>query len=203
MNNYINPQVVLLPSASGIDAEIQNIQAKLGSLGWLEKVFGRCFVQKELVSPDEGVERMGALYGNFKREIIYPEVYAGPNNEPLNVMPNDNLKSYCFFHVKDPIRLTEYDSFGASNTHQANVSIIFWMNLKKVDPTKKWRFTEELKLAAINQLKLYPNITVEQTFESYDRVFEGFILTEAYRQYLKPPYSGFRLECELTFSENC
>ena len=199
MNNYKNPSVVLLPNPVGIDKAIQDIQNKLSSLNWIEKIYGRAFLEKERKFPNEADNHITDFDGNRPREIIYPMIY-GINQEPLNVMPNDLLKSQLFFLLNDPQSYPQYEAMVDTGQVQTNVSMIFWGNLKKINPAKNYRFTEELKLEMINLLLLKcPSFIINEIFEEHDEVFSGMTLLETYRQYLKFPFTGFKISGQLNY----
>jgi hypothetical protein len=109
-------------------------------------------------------------------------------------MPNDNLTSYCFFTVHDPAKFTNYMPLQNLQPIEYPISIIFWMNLQKVDPSLPYRFGETLKQETVMLLARSSNLLLEKIFESYIEVFAGYTLTETYRQYLKPPYYAFRID---------
>ena len=107
MESYNKPKIVLIPDPKGIDKAIQELQLGFRDLAWLDTVFGRAFVQKEKVSVSEG-EAQAFGTSNRPREIVYPECN-GRNNEPINVMPNDNCKGMAFFYKRDPSLYEDYD----------------------------------------------------------------------------------------------
>lgn len=206
MMNYKNPGIVLLSNPTGIDKAIQEMQVKLGadsSLSWLEKIFGRAIVQKEAISNKEEVIRLKSTNQRV-REIIYPEGYLN-QQEPINLMCNDNLKAYSFFVVRDPGETISGGGPFEDKVVRYPVWFLVWMNLKKIDPNKDYRFGEEKKIEVLKAITKLPNFTLSEVYEEYDRVFEDFTLTETYRQFLKPPYYGFRLSgfMSVTYETKC
>ena len=197
MINYKNPAIEVSPSAEAVDLAIQDIQNKLGELPWLEKIFGRCVPQRGLYTEDEA-----RMYG--RKDYIYPEVYN--NREPMVLMVNDNLKSYCFFHAKDPLEFNDYEV--ADLQHQMvtqPMDIIFWGNLEKVNPALSYNFSEQLRREVLLKLKKTAFVP-KKSYMSFDKVFDIFTITETFRPYLKPPYFGFRMSGELSFDyfyDNC
>ena len=89
---------------------------------------------------------------------------------------------------------------------KTKVSIIFWMNCKKVAPEQKSPFNSELLVGVLQTLKMYPYFEFIEYFESYSKVFEGFTLNDNHVQYMKFPYAAFRVDGNITFPllpENC
>lgn len=197
--NYINPEIIIPIDAVGIDKAIGSIQTKFGEkITWIEKVFGKCTIQREVFkqSTDKGFR---------KRERIYPQLYM-KNGEPYDLMMNDNLNSYCFFIAHDPGEFQNYDFMSSQQFITRSVSIVFWFNCKKLVPNSTRPMNEELIISIVEALKYFPNFAFKQVFEEYKRVFEEFTIDENFRQYMRFPYSAFRIEGDITFPlfpENC
>lgn len=200
-NSFKNPLVPLITTPVNIDRPIQEIQVELSSLGWLEKSFGRSWL---------AVKSTQGMFGSKK--ITYPHVWQGVDvdGKPLDlheVMPNDNIKSQSFFKVNDPIKLLEYVPDGDSMM-QANVDIIFWFNLKKIDPTIDYPFVELLKGQVLRKLSTMlfspdSSLKVLNIYEGATNVFKGYDINDLKDQELIYPWGGFRFECEITYREDC
>jgi hypothetical protein len=200
MNSFKDPLVPLIAQPVGIDIPIQELQVKLASLGWLEKSFGRSWtaVRKDAQG----------------RIIYYPEVWQGMtiNNKDrdlLNVMPNDNLKSQSFFKVEDPIETIDYAQ-DLYNIKRAQISIIFWFDLRQIDKTLNYRFIELLKSLAETAIKTHSftpaswaSIEILRSWEEPASVFKGYTINLVEQQELIHPWGGFRLDCRLNYRENC
>lgn len=195
---YIKPEIVIPGDAVGIDLAIGKIQKKFASLTWLEKVFGKCTIQHEMrnVTTNKGLR---------EKDHIFPQVYQA-NSEPYDLMMNDNLKSYCFFIAHDPGKFQNYDFSSSQHYISRDVSIVFWMNCKKVNQDAKRPMNEAIIMSVLSVLKLYSGFVFDQVYEEYDNVFKEFSITENFRQYMKFPYSAFRIDGQITFpiiAENC
>jgi hypothetical protein len=194
VNSFKNPLVPLIDNPVNIDRPIQEMQQALAAgLPWLAKAFGRSW-ESSRKDPD------GRIW-------IYPEVWQGAGEDLLNVMPNDNLKSQCFFRVEDPIEVIDYtpDNF---NFMKADVSIIFWFDLRVIDPDLDFRYTELLKgmtqrILTETSLSASGTFQIRRTWENADNVFRGYTIDKTRNQELIHPYAGFRFECDLFFYENC
>jgi len=121
-------------------------------------------------------------------------------------MPNDNLKSQSFFRMEEPIAITDY-AFQRFSRMTATVSIIFWFNLKVIDPDLDYRFIELLKGHAQQVITgTYcsdATFTIKRIWEGANNVFKGYTIDQFQNQELIHPYGGFRFECDLNFQENC
>jgi hypothetical protein len=201
MNSFKNPLVPLITTPVNIDRPIQEIQVALSTMGWLEKSFGRSWL---------AVKSSQGIFTNKK--LYYPQVWQGFNEDEkardmLEVMPNDNIKSQCFFKVNDPINLLEYVPDGDSML-QANVDIIFWFNLKRIDRAIDYPYVELLKgqtLKVLSTMLFAPDssLKVLRIWEGAQNVFKGYDITDLKDQELIYPWGGFRFECEITYREDC
>lgn len=193
MNSFKNPLVPLIGDPANIDRPIQEMQQALAlGLPWLAKSFGRS-------------------WESFKKDttgkiLTYPEVWQGLGKDLLNCLPNDNLNSQSFFKVENPIEVIDYAS-AQFNMMQARISIIFWMNLKMIDPDLDYRYIELLKGSAqriITETSLTDGtFVIRRIWETAIDVFRGYTIDLFNDQSLVHPYAGFRFECDLTFRENC
>lgn len=186
-----NPSVVVTPNPIGIDKAIASIQARLGTLTWLGKCFGRAWA----VQRDDGQGK--------KR--IEPIVYQG-GTEYYPVLPNDALKSYSFFTCPGPRNTENYAPNVAFGTYFFSdpVSIIFWLNLKAIDGTKDYIFKEELLQSVLNQLNRDPNVTVGKVWDDkVEDIFKGFALYPEHRDLLMYPFAAFRIDMTLRYEFAC
>lgn len=193
MISFKNPLTPLITNLVNIDTPIQEMQQALASgLPWLQKSFGRSW---ESVRKDTS-----------NKIWTYPEVWQGADTDLLNCMPNDNLKSQSFFRVEEPIQVVDYEFMRFSRMN-ATVSIIFWFNLKVIDPDLDYRFIELLKGNA-QQVITNTSCTdatweILKIWEGANNVFKGYTIDQFANQELVHPFGGFRFECNLNFLENC
>lgn len=197
--SYKNPSILILSSPIGIDAVIQSIQQDLYSgLTWLEKSFGRAweFKEKDPVSGDQ---------------LKLPKCYMG-EEEYMNVLPNDFLKSQSFIAVRGEEATDEYNKYGMQS-HSRQLSIIFWFNLKEINSANDTVFTEFLKSDVEKILSKNPWIqSVDKYYdERAEDVFDGYVsnslggrysVDDIKTQYLMYPYSGFRFDITAYYPEN-
>ena len=198
--SYQNPTILLIESPVGLDKAIQSIQQELATgLTWLEKSFGRAWEFKE-VDPDTGkIERV-------------PKAYSG-EGEYFPVLPNDFLKAQSFITVRNEETWPAY-SRATGNSKSRELSIIFWFNLKEINPAKDYIFTEELKTDVEKILKFNAYVaSINKYFdERVEDVFDGYIsqaesgrysVDDTKTQYLMYPYSGFRFDLTVAYTEEC
>lgn len=174
-----------------VDRPIQELQQALAALPWIEKSFGRAFDSYKVVDG---------------RPYIYPQVWQGPGKDLLEVMPNDNLKSQVFWRLEDPIAVVEYVPDGYSQM-RASVSGIFWFKYTDIDDTLNYPFIELLKGSAqraiTTALLTDSSVEITRIWEGADNVYRGYTLDKIAKQELVYPFGGFRIDCDLTFLENC
>jgi hypothetical protein len=190
MVNYKDPEVEEVLNPEALDLAIKAVQTALTAVPWLQKVFGRCHPQITPAAPQKGQKTA--------REALVPEVYNA--RSPYDARPNDNLRAYCFFHARDPIRFPGYDALDFSEVPAvAPISIIFWANLKKLDAAKDYDFTDTLMREVLVALRGARKFTLVEAYRQPDRVFAPFTITDTFKQYMRPPYTAFRFDGTLTF----
>lgn len=185
------PTVVAHPNPVDLEAVIETLRAALSSLTWLEKSFGRAKEVARTAPDGRGVERQPMAYTSGKE--YYP------------VLPNDSLKAYSFFRVSGPRTIDNYAPNVPQHYASAPVDLIVWANLKKVDKTKDYIFTEELIRDVMTVLNLNPDVqeVVRVWDDRVEDIFRGYSLEPAHRDLLMYPYQAFRVEMNLRFRVQC
>jgi len=187
--SYVNPYTPKPPIPIGVERAIEDMRGMLEvNLPWLSFAFGRAFIFNE-----DGKK--------------IPKAYAG-FGEYINVLPNDTLfrpvtAASLFFQL----RSTEtYENFlyDYGSTKQATIGIIFWGNLKLIDPEKGYIFTEDLKNDVEQIIKRNPFVKEieEWVDERSEDVFDRYDISED-NQYLMYPYTGFRVNVIVNYNEAC
>jgi len=180
--SYINPNVPQITNPVGVDKIIQDIQLQLSAgLTWLEKSFGRAWLFQEKDTSGK-VSKM-------------PKCYVG-KGEYVNVLPNDNFKSMSFIFCKDKEKNEGFNASRLGSHKKRDLSIIIWGNLKKIDSTKTYIFTEELKKEVEKILIGLDYICSMNSYvdEKAESVFEGFTINDVDTQYLMHPYFACRFD---------
>ncbi|GAA3940409.1 hypothetical protein [Hymenobacter algoricola] len=182
MVSYLNPQAPTLPNPIGLDKEIQRVQLLLAAkLPWLQVSYGRAY-------------RSGRKDGT--KTIYYPEVYDG-EREYRDVLPNDNVSAQSFFYPRDPASNPDSAPTPLGLALNQPVDLIFWVNLRALDPAKDYRFEAEL-LRDVLRVLSNNSIAVQRVYTTAEEVFKGFSMDVVAEQVFRMPYAGFRIQCELS-----
>lgn len=181
----------------GLDAPIEAVRFALSELTWISKSFGRAMTFRE---PDINT-------GKLKRT---PKVYE-ESGEYINVLPNDSIFSSgvaasSFIRLSGPERYESYEP-NTGSIKSARLSVIIWGDLKKIDPSKDYVFTEYLKAQIEAKIKdvHYVSEIIEWYDENIDDVFAGYDLDEEITrtEYLMYPYAGIRVDLTVNYPEAC
>ncbi len=176
----LNTDIVYIPQPVNLDRHIQTIQKKLEGLTWLEKSFGRAF-------------RVPDFKHGHKTPVFYPGRFTGKDYQPLH--KNDKLKSYSFIVAEDNA------NYRFDEIILQGVSIIFWLDLQKIDSTKEYIYTEELRKDVLKILKRTPvELTYNRYFSDAKNVFHGF---DTYQKDIMYPYACMKFDVTISYTEEC
>lgn len=193
--NLKNPGIFTPPApAVGIDAAIELIRARLATLPWLQKAFGRAWSRPRILNG---------------KTVIEPLLYQG-GQEYYPALPNDALKSYSFFKVNTPRKILDYSpnmNTGGRYVFEDPIDLIFWVDLKAINSGVDWVFTETLIQSVMAMLGGFlggPMVTINQIFDDkVEEIFPGYDTRELNQGLLMYPYKGFRLACSMTYEFEC
>jgi hypothetical protein len=190
-----------------LDRQILHLQTVLSALPWLEYSFGRAW---KAYRQSQNTE-MGSpsVYGgsNYKRlrknEICYPNVYKG-HGEYQDMLPDDKLKSYCFFVPTDGLSSHSYVAFPglSNNSYSSALDIVFYYNFNKIDIDMKYPFTDNLIQDVLRVLRSVSNYKVENIYYELKNVFKDYSFDAVSTQYMVYPFGGFRISGTLIFDED-
>lgn len=135
--------LIAKPNRVGIDKAIYDLQLKLNK-GFAEYIglsptdpkfecYGRAYKNPQMKSGD--------VSGPTRQEA---HVYT-TGNDYKRITVDDRLYASCFFGMGDKIDITEEG--------QADVHLVFFVNLKKCFPTSTQRMDEEVRLKVLDLLK--------------------------------------------------
>ena len=203
-NNTKNPDITLLANPVGVDRVIQTLQVELSSLSWLEKSFGRSFVQMEK-NPQQD-----RIISNDN--IFFPAVYQGVDSNNVvkdfeNLLVNDNLDSYCFFRTNGAEEPEDYTSH-VRNRFTIEISLIFWFNLYRVDSTKKYPFQEELNQEIQEKIRdcvftANDRVEVLRIHHNPREIFSEYSIDIVEEQNLVYPNWGYRYDMRAYYNGAC
>lgn len=190
-----------------LDKVIQDIQDSLNErLPWLDIVFGKAH---KLVDH--------RLEGD---KFIYPAAYIG-NSEYVSLLPNDNFGNFAWFDIYDPQDVISIIHSNPQFTFSG--AIIFWYNATSIYQDDSMMYTEEIKNEIINALttpgliKQTGRLEIKRIYEGFENIYKGYSLEKIYnnfsykgddiqsidKQFFMHPYSGIRIEFEITTRELC
>ncbi len=199
MATIINPKVVIPASPVNLDMYIYQMQGAFAEgLPWLEKAFGRSW---KMFRQDSGAGKSKGV----PRGYAFPGVYSG-GKEYFNCLPNDTLKSYCFFSVRDtgePVATNGNQPYvpGVYNDWKQPVDIIFWWNGDKTSPGFDYPLTENYLANIRKVLRFIPWFLITGVQYNPDNVFNEYSLDHVAEQYLSQPFGGVKIMGEINFLE--
>lgn len=190
-----------------LDKVLQELQITLESkLAWLNYAFGRAYRLVE-----------HKLDGN---KFVYPAAYIG-NGDYISLNPNDNFGNFSWFDIYDPQSIVTVTQ--SLPQFIFNGAIVFWYNIKSIYPDDTMLYTEEIKdeivrlLTSPGILKSVGRLEILKIYESFENIYKNYSIEKVYsnymysgediqdidKQFFMYPYSGLRIEFELTTRELC
>jgi hypothetical protein len=194
--NPKNPKVLANPDAKGLDKAIESMRESFSQLTWLQKSFGRAFTLYREVSGVEAADQA--------EQRLVPSVYCG-NKEYFDVLPNDNLSAFSFFHPVDPTAEPETSSTGTMRFQSlwtTQVDFICYLNYKNLGDSAP--VPEKYIEQVLQQLKAIPEATVVNVWSnSLTQIWSGWDLTFLDRSTLYYPNGGFRMRLQVNYQYDC
>lgn len=155
------------------DRIAQNIQVKLATLPWLDRVYH--------------IARVGII---SKDKLSYPQIQSNNStSKAFDIRPDNRVGAYSFFEVNKPYELNTYE--GVSSYF---LSLIVWANLNKITPPTTTDITGDLIRDVIKKIELCGGgeFVVEERPEEIFSNYSG--LTQEKGQHLMRRYAGFKIE---------
>jgi hypothetical protein len=185
--SYNNPRIPLIPNAKGLDLVIQHIQTALGdNIPWLEKSFGRAWFLQE--------------YSTDTKTNKFPKCWNGEEYE--NVLPNDNFKAMSFLATRGQEKFEKFANATNGNAKTRDLALIIWGSLKKIDPTKKYIYTEELKNDVEKILVMNVGSINQYYDEKAELIFQDYTLDDVSTQYLMYPFFAMRFDVTVKYFDS-
>jgi hypothetical protein len=180
---------ILIPNKTNpvlVDAVVQDIQQALGSVPWLNNIFGRA----------HRVERDGKFI---------PTVHNGWG-EYTPVIPSDSMGNYSYIEMGDPLEVEEHK--GAPGI-RGTASLIVWLDttthpvedgggaLNFDEATRD--IIEVLKSGKLKNCRIF----VKNIYNKPENIFKGYDMRQITQNYLVYPWGGFRIEFEFYYTKVC
>jgi len=177
--------IELIENPVGLDKAIQDLQIHLkNKISWLEVAYGKAT-------------------RNTENKISYPEVFTNDGTDYKKIAPDDNVQAQVFFKVEDPGRVIGEFLPYQNNNFKYRISIIFWFDLSKIYPEKKYRYNEELKKDIVESLSTFPDFKLEYVYETAAQIWRDYTIGNMESRGLRQPFGGYRFEGNLQFIESC
>lgn len=176
-----------------IDRTIGDIQDGLiANLNWMDRAFGKC---ERLVKEING------------KKYFTPNIYV-KGYDYIPVSPDSKIGNFSFFVVEDPQYLQGEQIPTTTGDLLVGVSLVFWLDLRRIYNDVNNRNTEEIKAEILKLLNggilvRSGSFKVNRIHERAENIYRGFTLDEVDNQFLMHPFCGFRFEGELRIFENC
>lgn len=174
-------RIPILSDAVLFDKAVADLQTQLGSISWLDHIFGIC-------------ERNTRMIDGKRYNIA--TVYTG-NNQYEQIEPCENLGNFCFFYLRDPQEFVAQD---LQRLHTP-VSAIFWYDMRSASSSPNGRNRDAIKAEVLNLLRevRLPGGTFvwSRVYEEPKNVFADFSYDYLDNQFLMSPYAGFRVDATL------
>ena len=194
MTNLQDPNILQATNPIEIDAVIKDLQVQLDTnLDWLTHAYGRCY---------RHIQRKDG-------KLMYmPEIYEGKKEGKYKyhpVDPDNEKKGTCFFMAGSE-KNKDFE-VNSNNYLIVPVSIIFWVNLKRIDDAllETEDFTQHLVRDArkvLTKASKWYKLKINHVNFEFKEIFKEFNLDES-KNYLRAPYSGFRFNCVVELPEDC
>lgn len=205
MTAQVVPQASPTPLLSEDIVRMIQADFQVNCSAWLDVIYpiahvGEVIIKDRLVAKEKTTDPV------FRDRVRkFPRVYLNDGkSEYVDVFPTDKYKGTVFFEIGGTSNVELYEG-----EIQATLSMIFWVDMKKVDPSRKYDFRQELIHDALICLKdgsmrsYIKNVSVFENFEDiytkYD--FQGTSnrsrRAETEMQQFMFPYTSFKLQFDI------
>lgn len=186
--SYSNPTATNINTV-GLDSAISKLQTSLQTLTWLNKVFHRAYIHREL--------------DINQRPILIPKVWEDADNvssEWYDCRPNDIVISQAFFTPVSEERAIDWQS-GSDATWEQDIALIVWLNTTQI-PAHDSGPSLGVQKAQVLQLLNFSDVVSDIT-SIVDRdateIYRGFTITDENTHYTMLPFAGFRINFKVMF----
>lgn len=205
MSANVIPQATPVPLLSEDIVRMIQADFQTSCSAWLDVIYPIAYLG-EMEIKERVAEKDKTTSPVFLTRIKkFPRIYLNDGkSDYIDVLPNDNNKGTVFFEVLGTDNVNRVD-----DEIDVTLSMIFWVNMKKVDPLRKYDYRQELIADALKcldegALNAYiKDIDVHENFEDiYTRYdFQGTSNKsrrgETEMQQFMYPYTSFKLTFKL------
>lgn len=179
-----------------LDKEIDRVGRHLVRLvPWIENCYGRAERRKTVAIEEDGYVVDNS---NPRKTYYYPAVYVR-DGEYLNLMPSDKRRNMCFFRVDGAQTI---GGEGRSFVVKANMSVIFWVNLRDLYGDEDYHWTENVKYDVLSALKSCRDVRMTAVYEDMEEVWDGYTTRDCI-DFMMSPWYGLRVTFELKSEQTC
>lgn len=135
-----------------------------------------------------------------KRPFNFAALYL-EGGEYEQIMPCEEIGNFSFFYLRDPQTFMPKDK----NRVKSPFSLVLWYDLTSVSLPTDERNREQIKgqiLGVLNALRL-PYFQITRIYEKPSNVFADFSYNHADNQFLMSPFTGLRIDGEITARVDC
>lgn len=180
----INPNTPTIPNAIELDAVLNDLQLALVDISWIQKAFNRATIHND---PVKG---------------LTPKAYQG-SQQYFDVLHNNNLTAHSFFYTTSEERILDYES-DQKGWKERDVALFVLGDLKKIDNSKNYIFTTELKRDVEDVLLTFEQVVINSSQDQNPNdIFSEFEINDKHRQLLMYPKFALRFNLTLTYPEYC
>lgn len=161
-----------------VSSAIEPIRAALEGLSWMTVAYNRAF---------PGEKQLDG------KKIRYPKVPTA-GVEYIDASPNDTYTGSCFWRVRDPHRVLNWNPL-LPNRYEVPADLIVYVNTEKAGIAG-----ETAQQQVIDVLKDYPAFELEQINNEVPNVWADFNYAFDENEL---PYCTFRIQGVLTYKDSC
>lgn len=132
-----------------------------------------------------------------------PQLYRQDGGlDHIDVYPDQKMKSLLFFERNGVSTVEWDDAQHLSGTWTHRYAAVVWLNLKLIDESRDYDFTEELIqdfcMRGLRASPLTVRLTFEEAEQRSERIFSRYTNWPVNKQLLMHPFSAFRVPFEVT-----
>lgn len=205
MSTVVIPQASPVPLLSEDIVRMIQADFQTNCSAWLSAIYPIAYVGETIVK-DRLVAKDKTTSPVFRDRVRkYPRVYLNDGKtDYIDVLPSDKQKGSVFFEVNGTDNISRVD-----DEIDVTLSMIFWVDMKKVDPSRKYDYRQELiadALKCLDEGSINAYITEINVYENFEEIYTKYDFqgtsnksrrAETEMQQFMYPYTSFKLEFRL------